>query len=196
VLHTLVSVPAVDVMVGGQVVLPALPFGVPSAFVDVPAGLQEVGFRPSGTNAAPLSSAVSFVANDSLTIFTVDSSSIINPWVLSDSGAVVPADKSKLRVAHFAATATLIDIWRTQPDWQDFITIMFPFRYLEATPYVQSDPGDWRILVSSEVRQGGVPVLTDTLLLTDPIGIGAGESRTVIVLDRDGGGLQAVVIDP
>ena len=196
VVHTLVGVAALDVMVGRQVVLRSLAYGAPSAFVDVPAGNQPVGFRSAGTTATPHTSSIAFTANDSVTVFTVDSSSIINPRVLTDTGSVVPPDKSKLRVAHFAANAPSVDIWRTQPDWQHFITIMFPFRYREASPYLQSDPGVWQVLVSTEMRQGGVPVLTDTLLLSDPIDIPAGESRTVIVLDREGGGLQVQVIRP
>jgi hypothetical protein len=196
VVHTLANTPTLDVMVGGAVVLQSLSFGVPSAFVDVPTGNQPVGFRPAGSTAAPHTSSIAFTAKDSVTVFTIDSSSIINPWVLTDSGAVVPTDKSKLRVAHFAGDAPLVDIWRTQPDWQQFITIMFPFRYQEASPYVQSDPGVWRILVSTETRQGGIPVLTDTLLLTDSIDVPTGETRTVIVLDQAGGGLQATVIRP
>jgi len=196
VIQTLSGVAPLDVIVGGRVVLESLAFGTPSIFVDVPAGTQQVGFRLAGTTAAPHASSVAFTANDSVTIFTIDSSSIINPWVLTDTGSVVPSGKSKLRVAHFAGNAPAVDIWRTQPDWQQFVTIQFPFRYGEASPYVQSDPGEWRILVSSETRQGGIPVLVDTLLLSDPIAVPAGESRTVIVLDREGGGLQAQVIEP
>lgn len=196
VVHTLVGAGTLDVIVGGRVVLPSVVFGVPSAFVDVPAGNQPVGFRPAGTTTTPHTSQVAFAENDSVTVFAIDSSSIINPWVLTDTGSVVPPDKSKLRVAHFAASAPSIDIWRTQPDWQQFITIMFPFRYQEASPYLQSDPGAWRVLVSTETRQGGVPLLADTLLLSDPIDVPAGESRTVIVLDREGGGLQIEVIRP
>jgi len=196
VVHTLMGVAVLDVMVGSRVVLPSLAFGAPSAFVDVPIGTQPVGFRPAGTTAAPHTSSVAFTENDSVTVFTIDSSSIINPWVLTDTGAVVPPDKSKMRVAHFAATAPLVDIWRTQPNWQQFITTMFPFPYQAVSPYMQSDPGVWRVLVSTLMRQGGIPLLTDRLLIGDPIDIPAGESRTVIVLDREGGGLQVRVIKP
>jgi len=196
VVHTVLGLAALDVIVAGRVVLPSVAFGVPSAFVDVPAGSQPVAFRPAGTTATPQTSSIVFTVDDSVTVFTVDSSSIINPWVLTDTGSVVPPDKSKLRVAHFAGNAPAVDIWRTQPDWQQFITIMFPFRYQEASPYLQSDPGVWRVLVSSETRQGGIPLLGDTLLLSDPIDVPAGESRTVIVLDCAEGGLQAQVIRP
>jgi hypothetical protein len=140
--------------------------------------------------------SISFTANDSVTIFTIDSSTVINPWVLTDTGSVVPSDKSKLRVVHFAASAPPIDIWRMQPDFQQLLTIMFPFRHREVSPYLQSDPGDWRVLVSTEARSGGIPVLNDTLFLSDPITVPAGESRTVIVLDREGGGIRATVIQP
>ncbi|UCD25098.1 MAG: DUF4397 domain-containing protein [Gemmatimonadota bacterium] len=196
VVNTLVDAGELDVLVADRVVLQSLAFGMPSAFVEIPAGDQAVGFRLAGSNLAPHTSSVPFAEGDSITLLTIDSSSIINPWVLTDTGSVVPPDKSKLRVAHFAASALAVDIWRTQPDWQQFITIMFPFRHQEASPYLQSDPGVWQVLVSTEQRQGGVPVLTDTLLLSDPIDVPAGESRTVIVLDREGGGLQAKVITP
>jgi len=196
VVHTVVGVPTVDVIVGGEVVIPSLTFGAASPFVAIPAGDRSVGFRRTGAAGMPPAVSISFTANDSVTIFTIDSSTVINPWVLTDTGSVVPPGKSKLRVVHFAASAPPIDIWRTQPDFPQLVTIMFPFRYQEVSPYLQSDAGDWRVLVSSEARSGGIPLLTDTLFLSDPITVPAGESRTVIVLDREGGGLQVSVIRP
>jgi hypothetical protein len=190
------SVPSVDVFVAGQLVLAGLSYGAASQFAAVPAGSQEVAFRPAGSSGAAGGTVLSFVAGDSVTVLTVDSSSIINPWVLTDTGAVVPSDKSKLRAVHFAPSAPPVDIWRTQPDWQTLITFMFPFNHQAASPYMQSDPGTWTVLVSSEQRQGGIPVLQDTLLFTGPITVPAGESRTVLILDGASGGLQYEVIDP
>ena len=197
VAHTVVGVAAVDVLVGGTVVLSNLAFGEVSAFVPVPAGDREVAFRPAGTTANTLGTVLSFTQDDSVTILTVDSASIINPWVLTDSGAVVPLNKSKLRAVHFADGAPNILAWRTQPDFQTFITIQFPFPHRTATPYIQSDPGTWALLVVTAVfDSAGLPVLSDTLLLVDPIAVPAGESRTVLILDAAGGGLQASVITP
>lgn len=197
VLHTAAGVSAVDVLVEGSPVVQNLAVGQLSDFVAVSAGTRQVAIRPAGSSGSVPATAMTFIAGASVTMLTIDSASVLNPWVLSDSNAAVPANQSKLRVVHFAAGTPNIDIWRTQPDFLTYITIMFPFGYRNVSPYLQSDPGDWTILVSTETRDGnGIPVLADTLLETAPITVPAGESRTVIVMDQAGGGLQAKVIVP
>ncbi len=57
--------------------------------------------------------------------------------------------KSKLRVVHLAGTAPQVDIWRTQPDYQTPIRVMFPFPYGAESSYLQSDPGTWTVFVTS-----------------------------------------------
>jgi hypothetical protein len=193
IVQSVSSFGAVDVLVAGQTALSDVPYGTARS-AEVPAGSHHVVIRPAGTTSTAGGALVSFVAGDTTTMLTVDSSSIINPWVLTDTGSVVPADQSKLRVVHFAASEPALDIFRTQPDFPTPVSIMFPFNYQEASPYLQSDPGTWTVLVSS--WSGGVPVLSDTLLATGPIEIPAGESRTVVILDGESGGLQHEVITP
>lgn len=197
VLHTVVDVAAVDVLIDGAVVLEDVALGDLSAFAPVPEGVHAIAIRPAGTGGSPTTHDLTLGAGDSLTILTIDSGSVLNPWVLTDTGAVVPAGRSKLRALHFAAEAPPLDIWRTQPDWADPITFMFPHDYGEITPYMESDPGTWTVIVSSLRRtQQGIPVLEDTLLITGGIAVPAGGSRTVVVLDAPGGGLTFEVIDP
>jgi len=193
VIHSVTSVAAVDVLVAGQTALSGVPYGETRSAA-VPAGSHDVVIRPAGTGVSEGGATVSFVAGGTVSMLTVDSSSIINPWVLTDTGSVVPSDKSKLRVVHFAASEPVLDILRTQPDWQTPIGVMFPFNYQAASAYLQSDPGTWEVFVSS--WSGGVPVLSDTLLATGPIEVPAGESRTVVILDGESGGLQHEVITP
>jgi hypothetical protein len=109
-------------------------------------------------------------------IVVVDSAGIVIPRLLGDTNATVPAGKSKLRVVHAAAHAPPIDIWRTQPDFMTMIRVQFPFDYLDVSPYLQSDPGDWQILVTPA---GG----TDTLYLSPPIPVADGKLVTVTVVD-------------
>lgn len=196
VLHTVASVAAVDVLVDDSAVVASLAHGAVSAWVPLPDGVRAVGFRRAGSDDAVPTHALTLAVGDSLTILTIDSATVLNPWVLTDTGGVVPPGRSKLRALHFAPSAQAIDIWRTQPDWSTPITFMFPHNYRDVTPYVESDPGGWTVLVSSRHRQNGVPVLRDTLLLSDTIRVPAGASRTVIVLDAAGGGLTLQVIDP
>lgn len=193
VVHTLAGVAAVDVLVAGQVVVRDLSFGDVSAVSAVPAGAQPVAFRASGGSVGP-ETVLSFVAGDTTTVLTVGPSDIINPWVLSDSGSAVPADRTKLRAVHSAEHAPNLLAWRTQPDHGTFITIQFPLPYQTTTPYVESDPGDWRVLVSTETYNNDLPVATDTLALSNAIAIPAGESRTVILLDDGSGGVELVVL--
>jgi hypothetical protein len=196
VLHTVADVPAIDVLVDGDIVLTALAAGATSAFVPVPDGARLLAFRATGSAGTVPAHTVTLAVGDSITVLTIDSATVLNPWVLTDSGAVVPANRSKVRALHFAEQVPAIDIWRTQPDWQTPITFMFPHGYREITPYMESDPGVWTVLVSTLQRVGGVPDLQDTLLRTDEIAVPAGESRTVIVFDAPGGGLTYQVITP
>ena len=154
VLHTAAGVSAVDVFVGASAVIRNLAVG-DVRFVSVTAGTRQVSVRPAGSSDAAPETAITFIADDSVTMLTMEAAGVLTPWELSDTGAVVPADKSKLRVVHAAAGAPAIDIWRTQPDFATYLTIMFPFAYQATSPYIQSDPGDWRILVSTETRDGG-----------------------------------------
>jgi hypothetical protein len=196
VLHTVTSVPAIDIIVDGEVALSGLAVGTASAYLPVAEGARALAFRATGGASAGPAHTVTLGVGDSLTVLTIDSATVLNPWVLTDTGAVVPANRSKVRALHFAEHAPAVDIWRTQPDWQEPITFMFPHGYREITPYVESDPGTWTVLVSTLRRAGGVPALQDTLLLTEAIPVPAGESRTVIVLDAPGGGLTYQVIAP
>ena len=196
VLHTAAAT-AIDVTVGGQTIITNLARGSVTDFTTVPAGSQQVVFHAAGTAASGSGTILNFTADDTVTVFTIDSSTVINPWVLTDSGAVVTPDKSKLRVVHFAAEAPAIDVWRTQPDFPSLITIMFPFPYRAVSPYLQSDPGTWTVLVTTERRDAmGIPVLGDSLWATGPIEVTGGGLRTVVLFDREGGGITSTVIEP
>jgi hypothetical protein len=73
---------------------------------------------------------------------------------------------------------------------------MFPFAYRAVNGYVRSDPGEWQVLVASEARVGGVSpdVPQDTLLIVEPVRLAAGQAATVVLLDKAGGGIDAVVV--
>ncbi|MEO8200749.1 MAG: DUF4397 domain-containing protein [Gemmatimonadota bacterium] len=149
--------------------------------------------RSNGTMG--LSSQLDFIEGAGLTIVALDSAGLIRSAELADSNTVVPPGATKLRVAHFAQAAGNIDIWRTQPDFVTPIRIMFPFTYHDISPYVQSTPGDWRVLVSTAINTPNGP-MPDTLGMTGLIAIAGGASRTVLVVDNPAGGVELLVVDP
>jgi hypothetical protein len=100
--------------------------------------------------------------------------------VIADTGARSVTGKSKLRVIHAAGTAPPIDIWRTQPDYQTPIRVMFPFPYGSESPYLQSDPGTWTVYVTSTSDWN------TKLAESGPIPAGSGEVKTVVLVDSAG----------
>ena len=105
------------------------------------------------------------------------------------SGAVVPPGKSKVRVVNLAPNAD-VDIWRTQPDYQDGIRFQFPFPFdPEPGPYFQSDAGVWHVWIT--------PTTDASLRLheTGPIDIPSGQKRTIAVVDSAGVLRLRVLID-
>jgi len=142
---------------------------------------------------------VNFSAGDNITIVAWDSvvgpNTFVRPAILLDTGAVVPAGASKLRVAHYASYEGDIDIWRTQPDFTDPVRVAFPISTGFVSSYIQSTPGNWRVMVST-AASGSNPPMPDTLANSGVIAIPDGQSRTVVVLDKAPVGLEIVVVNP
>ena len=183
------SATAVDLFIDGHVVASGVSYGSVSSFVNVTPGAHTVGFREVGTTAVSFEKSVNFGADTNYTLIAVDSSTVINPGVLTDTGSTVAAGKTKLRVVHFATHALAIDVWRTQPDYMTPIRVMFPFAYKAASPYLESTPGAWTVAVTAE------GTTTPNLYETGNITIPAGQSRTVVLLDNGSGGVEAVILD-
>lgn len=190
------STAAIDVMVDGNVVIQRLAAGAVSPAVSVSAGLREISFRPVGAAVSPSQLQLSVVADSSYTTVVIDSASVLEPIVLADTGSVPAAGRTKLRVANFAALGGPIDVYRRQPDFDGILTLVFPFTYQLLSNYVESDPGDWQVLIATEARVNGAPpdAPQDTLLIVDPISLAADQASTVVIIDNPGGGLDAVIV--
>jgi len=176
----------VDIIVDGQTVLHGLAVATVSDRITVSAGSHQIRLAsPTGPSAQVQLDA----ANGSTRVAVVTpAASNLSASVLADTGAIVPTGKTKLRVAHLAAGAGSIEIWRTQPDFQTPVHIMTPFDYQATSPYLQSDPGSWEVFVT---RPGsGAKVAT-----TGTVSIPAGEKRTVVLLDSAGVMRFRVIVD-
>ena len=187
----------VDVFVDGALVVSSLPSGQLDS-VEQGAGAHTVALRASGGTAS-VSVPLTTVAGAFSTIAAVRSGGALSASALDDTNAVVPAGATKLRVLHLAPNAGEIQVFRTQPDYGTPIEWQFPFVYDSImtdplrTPYFQSTVGTWDIRgwrKPSEVALGwGGTTARVTFTLA------SGEKRTVLVLDRPGGGIQMSVIE-
>jgi hypothetical protein len=169
--------------------------GAASGALPVFPGTRTIELRSAGGTG--FTRTATFLEARGVVVVGLDSAGRITPALLSDTNAIVPAGTTKLRVAHMAQSAGPIDIWRTQPDFGTPIRVMFPFRYRDVSPYLQSTPGDWRVMVSDTVPAAtpNAP-MPDTLANSGLIPVLAGTSRTAVVVDKAGGGVTVVVVDP
>ncbi|MEO7769530.1 MAG: DUF4397 domain-containing protein [Gemmatimonadaceae bacterium] len=165
------------VRIDGQAASQAVPTAsVSNAFL-VPRGIHQLELTTAtGTSAAVL---VESVTGQTATAVAVPNGASLSASVLADTGSVVPAGKSKLRVGHFASGGQAVEFWRTQPDFQTPVHIMTPFAYQATSPYLQSDPGNWEVFVTAP---GG----TAKLATTGPVNVPSGERRTVVLVDSAG----------
>ena len=107
----------------------------------------------------------------------------MNPVTLGDTGATPVPGKGKLRVSHLAENAPPIDVYRTQPDFGEFVKFVDTFPYKASTPFYESTPGNWVIRVTAK---GTNQVLAES----GPIRVEELWVRTVLLLDAPNGGIK------
>lgn len=184
----------VDVLVDGQVAWSAVPAGAVKG-VPARAGDHTLVFRP--VSAGPLAStAVTITPGAMSTVVAVRTSNgSVGTEFLDDTGSVVPAGATKVRVLHLAPNAGTLQVYRTQPDWQQPISWQFPFNYQAeitslSAPFVQSTVGTWEIRIwQTPADSTGWSSAPEKVVLT----LASGEKRTVVILDKDGGGVRTEV---
>jgi len=169
---------AVDVNVDGQLVVHGLAATSVSDQFFVTPGTHTVQFlSPNGPSAT--TSVTADTSKHAAVYAFSPSATTLAAGDIADTDAVVPANKSKLRVTNLTASLGTNEIWRTQPDFQSPVHVATPFPFGLTSPYLQSDPGVWEVFVTPP--GGGVKLAT-----TGPISIPAGERRSVVLMDTAG----------
>jgi len=182
----------IDIAVDGQTVLSNVDASIvaPLNESDLAVGQHEIRVRPAGATTGGALFSLTVHANGKRNFVAYQApGAALNATVLEDTGAIVPAGKSKVRVINLAPGSD-IDIWRTQPDYQQPITFQFPFPFNpEPGPYLQSDAGVWHVWITPT---SDASVKLDE---TGPIDIPSGEKRTIVVVDSAGKLRLRVLID-
>ena len=185
----------VDVLIDGTVVIPALAPGAIDTATALSGG-HTLNLRPVGPGVAS-SRSITTASGTLSTIAAVRSSTgTLGSAVLDDTNSVVPAGATKVRVLHLAPNAGTIQVYRTQPDFPNPVNWQFPFTYQSdptplTAPFVQSTVGTWEIHVwQTPADSSGWS--TAPIKITLPLK--SGEKRTVVILDKPGGGIRYEVL--
>ena len=185
----------VDVLVDGAVVVQALAAGSIATTAPV-SGSHVLMMRPTVAGAS-VSQSITTTAGSLSTIAAVRAANgTLASAVLDDTGSVVPAGATKVRVLHLAPNAGELQVYRTQPDYQQPVQWEFPFTYQAQpddlnAPFVQSTVGSW------EVRIWQTPADASgwaTAPVKVVIPLASGEKKTIIILDKAGGGVRVELI--
>jgi hypothetical protein len=185
----------VDVLIDGEVAVSSLAAGAVGTTSPASGGHTLV-LRPTGAGAS-ISQSITTAAGAVSTIAIVRASSgALASAVLDDTNSVVPAGATKMRVLHLAPNAGTLQVYRTQPDYQQPISWQFPFTYQAAptslsAPFYQSTVGNWEVRIwqtpADASGWGNAPVKV-VLPLT------SGQKKTILILDNPAGGVRIDVI--
>ena len=181
-MHLSPDTPSVDAYIdsvsdpSAKVVLPAVSYGDVSPYQTVPAGTYTVSARAAGSDPASppvLGITVTVEPGTATTIAGVGYFADLGFAVLSDDLSLPPAGQSRARVINAAGTAASLDL-----SLQDKGRLASGLGFAKNTDYVDVPGGPAQLSVS------GGPAPADL-----PVDLSAGSVYTVLVLDRDGGGL-------
>ena len=182
----------VDVLIDGGIAAASLSAGSISS-VYARYGAHTLMVRPAGTTTTSASQTIVTASGSVSTIAAVRSSSgTVATATLDDTGSVVPAGATKVRVLHMAPNAGELQVYRTQPDYQTPVSWQFPFTYQAQinslnAPFYQSTVGSWEIHIW-QTPVGASGWATAPVQIVIPLA--GGEKKTVLILDKLGGGVR------
>jgi hypothetical protein len=185
----------VDVLIDGTVVASGLAAGGIDT-ITTSLGTRTLALRQAGTTVTS-SQSVTIAAGALPTVAALRASTgAVSSTVLDDTNSVVPANATKLRVLHFAPNAGTLQVYRTQPDFPTPVSWQFPFTYqpdptsLNA-PFYQSTVGTWEVHIwQTPADASGWNTAPLKLLVP----LAGGEKRTIVILDKSGGGVRAEIL--
>lgn len=185
----------IDVRIDGNLVISSLVPGTVDT-ASPPAGSHTLTLQPVGPGVA-ISKPLTLSAGAVNTIAAVRSTTgALASAELDDTNSVVPAGATKVRVLHLAPNAGALQVYRTQPDFPQPVQWQFPFTYQPdptslSAPFVQSTVGTWEIHVwQTPADSTGWSTAPIKVVLP----LQSGEKRTVLILDKTGGGIRAEVL--
>jgi Domain of unknown function (DUF4397) len=181
----------VDVLIDGNVAIGSLAAGAIDTLGPA-VGSHTLVLRPAGSGAS-VSRPITTTTGALSTIAVVQASSgAIGSAVLDDTNSVVPPGATKLRVLHLAPSAGPLQVYRTQPDYQQPTQWQFPFEYQPeptslTAPFYQSTVGSWEVRVWQTPADASGWANAQVKIV---IPLGSGEKKTILILDKPGGGIR------
>lgn len=173
----------VDVQVAGVPVAAAMAYKAATSYVLVLEGQREVVFRKSADSTTVFSLTLAVSASTDYTVLSTGLGTDLLPLTVIDTNAAPAGDSVRIRVVHAAPAAGNVDVYITTPTAS--LTTETPdasnVAHRAASGYFTLGVGAYRVRLT--------PTGTKTVSLDVSIpSLAAGRIRTVVALDKAGGG--------
>jgi hypothetical protein len=181
----------VDVLIDGAVAIEALAAGSIDTAATA-AGNHTLVLRPTGGGGSVSQSIITATGTMNTLAAVRGANGTVAAAVLDDTGSVVPSGATKLRVLHLAPNAGELQVYRTQPDFQQPISWQFPFTYQAqptalSAPFYQSTVGSWEVRIwQTPANASGWAAAPVKIVVP----LASGEKKTILMLDKPGGGVR------
>lgn len=199
-MHTAHQAPALDLLVGGQVVAQGVSVDQASPFADAPAGSQTVALRATGSAATLTSFSAAFAAGTGYTVRVTGSAAALSSSVVVDTGAT-RSDRANLRIVNIPEIRTgpdssserpaiPVDVYITSPEVS--LDRALPQMSLDQnrhsySPLIYLDPATWQVRFTTAGTR-------TVLAATAAVPIAAGQVRAVTLYRTEGGGWAVSVL--
>lgn len=182
VVHASADAPNVDVLVDNSL-LPSLtnvPFGVGSAYLNVPPNTYNVKVAATGSKAPVIEANLLLETGVDYTIAAINPLASIKPLVLVDDNSAPAVGSAKLRLVHASPSAGLVDIYLTAPGVDISNTSFNPnisnVAFEANTGYLELAAGNYQVRIA---LAGTKTVAIDTGTLA----LASGQIRTAFAVD-------------
>jgi hypothetical protein len=181
----------VDVLIDGSVAIASLAPGTIGTAA-APSGSHALVLRPTQLASSASRSITTTDGSLATVAVVLSATGSVQGAVLDDTNSVVPAGATKVRVLHLAPSAGPIRVFRTQPDFPTPVNWTFPFNYQSdptpaSAPFLQSTVGTWEVRVwqtpTDSSGWANAPIKIQ-------IPLASGQKKTVMILDKPGGGIR------
>lgn len=189
VVHASPDAPNVDVFVNGSSVLQNVGYKTASSYLKVKAGTDKIEVKPTGSSNAVISASADLTSKKDYTALAVNFVSSIQPLLLTDDNTPPTSGNVKVRIVHAAPSAPAVDVYVTAPG-ADLLTatpVLTNVPFTGVSSYLSVPAGNYEIRVTVA---GTKTVAIDSGSVT----LAAGQIRTVVALDANGGGAPFTAI--
>jgi hypothetical protein len=190
--HLSPDAPLVDIYVDDALVAEDVAYLDETGYLALPAGANNVVVTVAGDPTAVVIDATPTLSEDTdYTVLAANFVEELEPIVLLDDNSAPSSGSIQVRIVHGSPSTGLVDVYVTAPGvpLDEATATLTDVAFGQASNYLEVPAGTYQIRVT--------PANTLNVALdSGPVTFSAGQIRTVIAADADGGGapLQALVL--